>query len=152
MKTQRPFLEKLRHGQQQLEPPLLIRRVAEGSSPSKPLARYFWGEKVLSTSYHEPLPCVTTGPDHSSSVPFSRASCHRNTEVYRGDGFTWIRHCGQVRLGAVSNHWVRLRKEKKTYGKSLKSRTTAPRGHPPTPQETAGCDSFLQTQNRNANI
>lgn len=121
-RKQRPFLEELQHRQQQgaLRPARSATRgVAEGRG-LHPLShwRRIFRESYL-TSHHEPFPCVTTGPDHSSSVPLSRASHHRNTEVHGVYGFTWILHCGQVRLGAVSNHWKRLRKEKKNYSKSF---------------------------------
>lgn len=55
-----------------------------------------------SAFYHEPFYGIT--PAHSSLVP----------QVCTGDGFTWFLHCGHVRLGAVSNHWKRLRKKRKT--------------------------------------
>lgn len=93
-----------------------------------------------SAFYHEPFSGVT--PGHSSLVPLQSTM----PQVCTGDGFTWLLHCGHVRLGAVSNHLMRLRKKRKTHSKSLKSWSTASRGHPPAPQETSGCDSSSHTK------
>lgn len=82
-------------------------------------------------------------------VPGCCPAKHRaiEIEVCRGDGVTWILHCGHVRLGAVSNHWVRLRREK-TDGQSLRAGSAAPRGQPQLSSRQQDTASFysLETQ------
>lgn len=82
MKTRTPFLEKLQYRQQQgtLGTTPLIRRVAEGTSPPKPLGRAA-SDRKLSASYREPFPRINRGLGHSSSVLFAE---HHAIEVERG--------------------------------------------------------------------